>query len=43
MNKDWNSVKKIGLPELEEVTTTNFSSVVLCQDLVQIKMRSSAC
>ena len=27
MNRDWNSVKKVGLPELEGVTTTKFSSV----------------
>lgn len=27
MDKDWNSIKKDGLPELEEVSTTNFSSI----------------
>ena len=26
-DKSWISVKKMGLPELEEISTTNFSSV----------------
>ncbi len=38
MNKDWNSIKKVGLPELEEVTTTNFSSVYKSKEvLIQTK------
>ena len=34
MNKDWNSVKKVGLPELEEVTTTNFRSVYESKEVI---------
>ena len=38
MNKDWNSIKKVGLLELEEVTTTNFSSVYKSKEvLIQTK------
>lgn len=38
MSKDWNSVKKTGLPELEEVSTTNFSSVYKSKEvLIQTK------
>ena len=41
MNKDWNSVKKTGLPELEEVSTTNFSSVYKSKEvLIQTKEAS---
>lgn len=28
-NENWNSIKKDGLPELEEISTTNFSSVYI--------------
>lgn len=34
MNKNWNSVKKVGLPELEEVTTTKFSSVYKSKEVI---------
>ncbi len=33
-NKNWISIKKVGLPELEEVTTTNFSSVYKSKEVL---------
>lgn len=37
-NENWNSIKKDGLPELEEISTTNFSSVYISkQVLIQTK------
>ena len=37
-NKNWNSIKKDGLPELEEISTTKFSSVYISkQVLIQTK------
>lgn len=37
-NKNWNSIKKDGLPELEEISTTNFRSVYISkQVLIQTK------
>lgn len=37
-DENWNSIKKVGLPELEEVTTTNFSSVYKSKEvLIQTK------
>lgn len=38
MDKDWNSIKKDGLPELEEISTTNFSSIYKSKEvLIQTK------
>lgn len=38
MNKDWNSIKKDWLPELEENSTTNFSSAYKSKEvLIQTK------
>ena len=38
MNKDWISVEKIGLPELEELSKTYFSSVYKSKEvLIQTK------
>lgn len=37
-DKSWISVKKMGLPELEEISTTNFSSVYKSKEgLIQTK------
>ena len=37
-DENWISIKKVGLPELEEVTTTNFSSVYKSKEvLIQTK------
>lgn len=38
LNKNWISIKNVGLPELEEVSTTNFSSVYKSKEvLIQTK------
>lgn len=37
-NENWISIKNVGLPELEEVSTTNFSSVYKSKEvLIQTK------
>ena len=37
-DKDWISIKKVGLPKLEEISTTNFSSIYKSKEvLIQTK------
>ena len=37
-NKNWISIKKVGLPKLEEISTTNFSSIYKSKEvLIQTK------
>ena len=37
-NENWISIKKVGLPKLEEISTTNFSSIYKSKEvLIQTK------
>lgn len=33
-NENWISIKKVGLPKLEEISTTNFSSIYKSKEVL---------